>query len=172
MTEVSARGPSVGPRWSVATTWLAEVCHRLDPGEVASLRRIDTDAPSCPAYWRLVASLAPGAPTDLADDERRAAVILRAFADLRDVHRAGRRLGFALAEAGFDERRLLQLLRAHGNALAHAVRTASHYLVSRGVRVDAMEIVRLVVTDGAAGEDDERRRVARDYFRATATQGR
>ena len=98
------------------------------------------------------------------ENERRYAVVLRTVAELRAVHRRGRRLGSALAEAGLDERRVLQLLRARRAALAHAVRTICHFLTSKGQAVDAMGFARLVLSEDAPGAEHDRRRVARDYF--------
>lgn len=153
----------------VVAGWLGLV-RRLGPGDLAELRRLDPERPSAPGFWRLVASMAcaEGDATWRTENERRYAVILRTFAELRDVHRHGRRLGTALAEAQLDERRLLQLLRARKAALAHAIRTTCHFLTSKGVTVDAMDLARLVLTEDRPREDAERRQLARDYFRAAA----
>jgi len=152
----------------VVAAWLREVVRRLGPGELAELRRLDVERPSASVFWRFVAAM-PGDDIDVpwrAEQERRSAVILRTFAELRHVHRGGRRLGSALAEAGLDERRLLQLLRARKAALAHSIRTTCHFLASKGAAVDAMGFARLVLSEDTPGnwEEDERRRVARDYF--------
>lgn len=154
----------------IVADWLGTVVHRLGTGDVAELRRLDPALPSAAVFWRLVAAMTDVDAPWQAERERRFAVILRTFAELRDAHRGGRRLGQALAEACNDEegKRLLQLLRARKNALAHAIRTSCHLLVSKGVTVDAMGFARLVLSEDASWEDDERRRIARDYFGALA----
>jgi hypothetical protein len=160
----------MGATMEVVAGWLGTVVHRLGTGDVAELRRLDPDDPSAAVFWRLVAAMPDdgnGAPWQ-AERERRFAVILRTFAELRDVHRSGRRLGAVLAEAGLDERRLLQLLRSRRTALAHAIRTTCHFLASKGATADAMGLARLVLSEDEPWEDDERRRLARDYFRAAA----
>lgn len=154
----------------IVADWLGAVVHRLAPGDVAELRRLDPEHPSAAVFWRLVAAM-PEVGSDApwqAERERRFAVILRTFAELRDVHRGGRRLGAVLAEAGLDERRLLQLLRSRRTALAHAIRTTCHFLVSKGATADAIGFARLVISEDAPWEEDERRQLARDYFRAAA----
>jgi len=178
MTEVSHAGrpEHADTATEVVARWLPVVAHRLGPGELAELRRLDPAHPSAPVFWKFVASMADvdTDPLRRRERERRFAVILRTFAQLRDVQRGGRRLGSALAEAGLDPRRLLQLLRARKGALAHAVRTTCHFLASKAATVDAMGLARLVLSEDTAGnwEEDERRRVARDYFREVARPDR
>jgi len=172
MTDASAApgDERTGAAMGTVAEWLEAVVHRLGVGDVAQLRRLDLEHPSAAVFWRLVAAMPDGdvdAPWHV-ERERRFAVILRTFANLRDVHRGGRRLGTALAEAGLDERRLLQLLRARRTALAHAIRTTCHFLASKGTAVDAMGFARLVLSEDAPWEEDERRRIARDYFGALA----
>ena len=172
MTEAStARGDGLtGATMEVVADWLGAVVHRLGTGDLAELRRLDPEHPSAAVFWRLVAAMPDGggdAPWQ-AERERRFAVILRTFAELRDVHRGGRRLGTALAEAGLDERRLLQLLRSRRTALAHAIRTTCHFLASKGATADAMGLARLVLSEDAPWEENERRRLARDYFGVAA----
>ena len=158
-----------GTTTQIIADWLVAV-HRLGKGDVAELRRLDPEHPSAPTFWRLVATM-PDCGSDSpwqAERERQFAVILRTFAELKGLHRGGRRLGTALAEAGLDERRLLQLLRSRRTALAHSIRTTCHFLVSKGAMADAMGIARLVLSDDAPWEEDERRKLARDYFGAAA----
>ena len=159
-----------GTTMEIIADWLGAVVHRLGTGDVAELRRLDPLHPSAAVFWRLVAAMPDvgGDTPGQAERERRFAVVLRTFAELRDVHRGGRRLGTALAEAGFDERRLLQLLRSRRTALAHTIRTTCHFLASKGAPADAMGLARLVLSEDAPWEEDERRKLARDYFRAAA----
>lgn len=165
MSETSTNQEALKTEFDVVAGWLV-VVRRLGAGDLAALRRLDTERPSAPVFWRLVADVAgPGGGYPGREErERRYAVVLRTMAELRDVHRSGRRTGRALAEARFEERRLLQLLRARGPALAHAVRTTCHFMVSRGVTIDGMGLVRLVLSEDRPWEERVRRDVARDYF--------
>lgn len=118
---------------STALSVAAEL-RRLDPGALATLRRMEDDG-AAPAYWRLAASRPP-----LSDRPARWAPIVRALAILTpkgapeergELHDQRRPLGTALCDGGdpewpgtlapghkpkpiFSERRLAQLMAARG----------------------------------------------------------
>lgn len=149
---------------------VANTVANLPPGEVATLRRLDASTPHVPAFWKLVAmhldALLPVDDEPRAERERRWAVAVGAMAEARGFHNPAVRLGAALA-AVIDERRVMQLLRAHDVALADAVRMVTHHLVSRGVSFDHAELARLVLSDGRDDEERTRRAIYRDFFAAT-----
>lgn len=144
---------------------------RLDPGQTARMRRLDPDAPSEPAFWAIVAEvLEPALPPDgeaeaRRDAERRWAVALRAMATLADLSHPNRRLGAALAEAGYAEMRLQRMLSCPADRLPIEVQTAARFLAAKGVAVDYTDLVRLAVLDRPQAAEGIRRGIARDYFR-------
>jgi CRISPR system Cascade subunit CasB len=140
-------------------------------GDRADLRRMPEDGEPRPAFWKIAALyLDAQLPTHAGpfreDLERRWAVILAAVAEVHDLHRPGRALGHALAEAEVTEARVDRLLRAHGSTLPHLVRTTVHQLVTRGTAVDLTDLAWLVLSDGRGDADRARRKVAREYFQA------
>lgn len=143
---------------------------KYGPGELAELRRLDASTPHAPAFWRLVAShLDAHLPVDetaRVEAERRWAVAVGAMAEAKGFHNPSARLGVALAGV-VDERRVLQLLRSHGVALADAVRMIVHHLVSKGVPFDHAELARLVLSDERDDEERVRRAIYRDFFNAS-----
>ncbi len=146
------------------------IARRLQPGDVASLRRLKPDDIDSPAFWRITAvelehTLATSAA--LRDrEELRWAAIIQALAMLDGFHAPGRKLGRALAEADLSEQRFLKLLRAQDRGLLDAVRTVTHYLSTRAVPVDCHEIALLILSDGRSDEDSVRRSIARDFYSA------
>ena len=72
----------------------------------------------------------------------------------------------ALAEAQVSALRVERLLRAHDDALFDLVRPLAHQLASKGTKFDQAALVDLVLSDGAPYEDDVRRSIARDFYRA------
>ncbi len=87
------------------------------------------------------------------------------MATAKGFHSRKVRLGTALAGV-VDERRVLQLLRARGTALADGVRMVVHHLVSKGVAFDQSDLARLVLSDGRGDEEAVRRDVYRFFFAA------
>ena len=160
-------------------TSLAFLVHRLSAhlnaegfptGDRAELRRMQEGEPA-PAFWKIVArflddQLAAGSGPLRESQERRWALILAALAEVHDLHRRGRSLGHALAEAEVTEARVDRLLRAHGAAVAHLVRAVVHQLSTRGTAVDLTDLAWLVLSDGRRDEERARRKVAREYYQA------
>ncbi len=151
-------------------SWIAIVENELDPGGVADLRRLDPDRPSSPTFWRLVAPIDHAG--DRQENERRWAVVLRTLAQLRGLHHPGAYVGRKLAQSEIHERRLLRLLRARGESLAHELRTIGHLLAAKSVRLDVAGLAMLVFSDGKSWGEDVRRCVARDFYRAKTMKTR
>lgn len=144
---------------------------RLDPGQLADLRRLNPDAPTQAAYWWIVATVLEGAlPADgevdaRRDAERRWAVALNGMAILAGLYRRNHRLGAALSDAGYAEMRLQRLLSCPDDRLAVEVQTAARFLAAKGVAVDYFDLARLAVITDPEQAEDARRGIARDYFR-------
>lgn len=147
----------------------AAIAHELSPGDVAALRRLGPGDVAVPAFWKLAASCLVealpqgGEARDLA--ERRWAAIASGMAVTAGLHRAGRRAGAALAEAGYSELRLERLLRAQGDQLLVEVRGAARFLAAKAVELDWAELAALVLADPDEPSGDAvRRGLARAYF--------
>ena len=157
---------------SAVAAIVAGIAGAFSPGDVAALRRLGPRGWGVPIFWRVVTRIleprrliATSGP--LRDrDEKRWAVVLSALALLDGQHAPGRRLGTALAEAQVSALRVERLLRAHDDALFDLVRPLAHQLASKGTKFDQAALVDLVLSDGAPYEDDVRRSIARDFYRA------
>ncbi len=163
-----ARRDGVGLREVIGRLAIA-IDEWLGPGDVASLRRLNSSQPGGGAFWRFAANLLDdqmprvGPGRDAA--ERAWGAILAGMATTAGLNRGGARAGAALAEAGVSEGRFDRLLRSTGARLADEVRTAARFLASKGARVDWTDVARLVL---AADDEIEaaRRTLARAYYRA------
>lgn len=145
----------------------------LSSGDVAALRKLSPEDPSCAAYWRLMSmnpGLLPQVGEGREDIERRWASVLQAMATLAGLHNLRIPLGRALAEAGVAEQRLLRLLRASGPSLADAVRITAHHLAQKAVSSNHLELAQLVLSDGGPNEDTVRRRIARSYYQQSGKE--
>jgi len=146
----------------------------LSPGDMADLRRLDPDDPAAPGFWKVVVGhLEPGAVLEYFgpardEAERRWAVILSCMAITQRQYRPGRRLGEALGASGLSELRFVRLLRAHGPALANALRLVARFLASKAEPLDWADLVRLVLSDDRPWAEPVRRQLARDYYRAVS----
>lgn len=148
----------------------------MSPGDVAGLRRLDPGEPGGAAFWKtLVFHVEPAGQLHGADAEARWALILRTVGELHALHRLRRSLGSALAAANVSEMRLVRLLRADLESLEVTLRAVAHQLASAAEPVDLGDVAWLVVTarnrgEDRRGEDDVRRRIARDYYRGLRTE--
>ena len=144
---------------------------RMNPGEVAELRRLDPTNPGGSAFWKaIVFKVEPAGQLFAADGESRWALILRAIAELAQQDLPQRRLGIALAEANIGEDRVDRLLRCDLDTLPGTLRAITHQLASAAVKVNLEDLAWLVVTarggtSSPEGGEAVRRKVARDYFR-------
>ena len=141
----------------------------LGPGDVAALRRLDPADPACPAFFKVAAAflvpagLLPAGGEARDEAERRWASVLSGLA-IHEMHAPDRRLGQALAAAGFSELRFVRLLRAHDSGLRDEVRTTARFLASKAERADWTEMAQLVLSDGHDHAEAVRRRIARDFY--------
>jgi len=103
----------------------------LTTGDVALLRRMDPRHPSS-TFFKLEGAVLdaelPGQVDAREDRETRWAAVVVGLAYLGDLHRPERRLGEALADAHFSERRFSRLLRADSEQLADEVPMIARYL--------------------------------------------
>lgn len=131
-------------------------------GDLASLRRLDPDAPAAAAFFSIVVKVAPEAgPCKM----RRYARLLQILALNPDALKPGP-LGAALAAAGVSEGRVLKLLAARGSALAGQLHLLARRLANAGA-LPYHQIAELVLEpDDSARAEDVRLRIARDYWRA------
>ena len=146
-----------------------EINSRLPPGDVADLRRITVDRPSCAAYWKLMATQVEpsgglsGSPASRLQQETRWAVILSGMARTKGLHSPPRRLGQTLAEE-LSEQRFLRLLRSEGESLWDQVRVITQHLASSARPFDWTALAELVLTDRTLHGERVRRSIARDYY--------
>ena len=158
---------------------IQDIDHRLDPGDVAALRRGDRGQAS-PAFWRMVVEhleprglVAAGSQPLDADcvDEHRWSVIIAALARFRGMRAPTTTFGSALAMGTVSEMRVLRLLNSTGDAIEGQVRSTTHQLESRAISFDPLHLAQLILFDdghvlGTLG-DNVRRRIARDFYRTS-----
>lgn len=146
----------------------AELEFASSTGDMAELRRLDTDRPGGPAFWRIVvaqldASI-PGDGQGRVEALRRWAVILRTMAQMAGLHDPRTPFGVAAAQAGVSEMRMLKLLRASGGGLFDSVRMVAHQLATAGFAANIADVASLVLSDGRADEAPVRERIAYHYY--------
>jgi CRISPR type I-E-associated protein CasB/Cse2 len=130
------------------------------------------------AFWRIALDYLepagalpdPGAPWRT-EAEDRWCEVLSGLARTYSLHRAGRRLGTALANAGLSEARLMRLLRATASELGSEVRSVVHRLASVGEPFDWSQLARLTLYSESDSTEALRRAIARDYYRPQASAG-
>ena len=130
-------------------------------GDLAELRRLDTDQPSAPAFFRILARVAPEAGPDAM---RRYANFLRILA-LKPEVLTDDRLGTVMAQTGVSESRVQRLLTARGGAMGDQLRLIAHRLANAG-NLPWRGFSDLLLTKDEKHADDNRLRIARDYWRA------
>lgn len=143
----------------------------LSQGDLAALRRMDPRRP--PAAFYKIEGLAldehlPGEAVRRMDAETRWAVIVLGLAHLGDLHVPERRLGHALAEAGYSELRFARLLQADAGQLVDELPLLARFLVAKSTPADWSAAARLIHSAGRSDEEDTRRHLARDYYGALA----
>lgn len=147
--------------------------NRLSTGDIAELKRLNPENPGSPAFWKLIVGCIGDEGVHLAGEknrdeaERRWAVVLSAMAHMKHLHIHGRKLGEALAEAGYSELRLNRLLRASGDTLRNLTRGMTLFLVSKGQSFDLLDLARLIFSDNNSWSESFRRQIARSYYAKT-----
>jgi CRISPR system Cascade subunit CasB len=111
-------------------------------------------------------SYLPGEHDRRIDSETRWAVVVLGLAHLGDLHVGERRLGHALAEAGYSELRFARLLQADSEQLVDELPLLARFLAAKGVPADWSTAARLILSAGRSDEEDTRRHLARDYYGA------
>ena len=144
---------------------------RLSPGDVAKLRRLEPSTPLTSSFWWIMsgyvepAGVLPESETYLEKHENMWATVLSGMAIMQGNHASGRRLGQALAQAGYSELRFVRLMRADSDQLQDLVRTTARYLGSKAEKVDWYDFYDLIFSEGTDWAERVRRRIARDYYR-------
>lgn len=143
---------------------------KKQPGDLASLRRIQPDTPDSPAFWKLASStFAQGELTPWADEAlRRWAAFLQALAHIPELMltepTARPRFGAGLALAGLSEARLLRLFRAQ-ETLFNEVHAAVHQVAQHGTALNPFDLGLLLLETRTDKAEEARRRIAHDYYR-------
>ena len=153
---------------------VGRVAHAIDrilsPGDVAELRHLAPSDPFAPAFFKLMASIvdpdqklsAEGRTRDII--EHRWASFFQAAATMRGMHNPARKLGNALASAGYTELRLVRLLRARDNTLFKEIRTCAHFLAAKAQTCDLTDLAHLLLVTNTEQAESIRRTVARAYY--------
>lgn len=129
-------------------------------GDLASLRRLDLDAPMSPVFYRLVARYAPARHHP---DELRNLALILAMMALKPDDLASGRLGRALADAGVSEARVQRLLAARGETFRDLALRTSRLVAGKGpLPYRDLGLLVLARSDGFA--EETRMRIARDYW--------
>jgi len=129
-------------------------------GDLAELRRLDPNQPGAPAFFRIVAKVAPEAGVGSMRDY---AHYLRILA-LNPEALSNDRLGAVMAASGVSESRAQRLLTARGEALRAQLRLVARRLANAG-NLPWKGFADLLLTNEKHA-DDARLRIARDYWRA------
>jgi CRISPR system Cascade subunit CasB len=130
-------------------------------GDLAELRRLDPDQPAAPAFFRILARVAPEAGVETM---RRYANLLRILA-LKPEALSGDRLGAVMAEAGLSESRVQRLLTAHGETMRDQLRLIARRLANSG-NLPWRGFADLLLTKDDKQAENKRLIIARDYWRA------
>jgi CRISPR system Cascade subunit CasB len=132
-------------------------------GDLASLRRLNTDAPDAAAFFRIVVKIAPEAS---AAALQRYARFLQILA-LKPAALTSGSFGAAMAAAEVSEARVQKLLTARGPALAEQIRLISRRLANVGtLPYRQIGDLLLIEDDDSERAEAARLRIARDYWRA------
>jgi len=167
-TEEVAGETSQRPSPSRATGTAAfHLKETVSSGDRAELRRISPDRPFTPALWKLLLDMGQHeAPEWISQErwERRWATLLMGLAFCAELHDYNRRLGSALAEAGYSELRLVRLLRAEGEQLEAYIRRLAQYLHSKQQPANWGEVANLLFYQSGETAEKIRLQIARSYF--------
>lgn len=147
----------------------------LSAGDVAALRRMDPHRPAA-SFFKVEGLVLndhlPDDPNTRREMETRWAAIIVGLAHLGDLHRPQQRLGRALVEAGYSDLRFSRLLRADADRLVDELPMLARFLAAKGVAADWVQAALLVLSAGRRDEEDVRRRLARDYYGALASENK
>lgn len=144
---------------------LAQSMVKLDPGQLARLRRMDPSGPGEGDFWRLAVQ------HDLRADNK-GLLLVRLMALLtpkgepganKKLHQRNRPLGAALFEASYPETRLLNFLALPVAKRGESLERMARWLAAKGHDgVNCVDIARLLFADDVR----DARRLAESYYRA------
>lgn len=182
MTATNTEAPARKPWRLVAPVLAAEIASGGFPrGDLAELRRMDSDTPDTAAFWRLAAK------HDLLGHprvERKWALILRGIALMTPTGNTGHRtahdktvpVGKALFVGGdpgratgyYSETRLNRLLTARGSTLTSLLTRMFRMMAAANQPFDWAQMANLILSDGYDEQSAERvrRSIASAYYRA------
>jgi CRISPR system Cascade subunit CasB len=170
MSQLDVAGSAVSPSRSERAVGRVEAfaneVRSLDRGErrgdLSELRRLDVDAPTCPAFFRIVAKVSPEAGPD---ELRRYTRLLQILA-LKPDAMSPMSLGRAMAQAKISESRVQKLLGARGYGLAEQLRLLARRLASAGALPYRQIGELLLAPDDSERAERLRLTIARDYWGA------
>ena len=144
---------------------LAQNMVKLDPGQLARLRRMDPEGPGEGDFWRLAVQ------HDLRTDSK-GLLFVRLLALLtpkgdpnghKKLHDKNKPLGEALCYAGYPETRLLNFLALPHSMRGETLERMARWLAAKGHDgVNCTDIARLLFSDDVSHS----RRLAETYYRA------
>lgn len=149
---------------------LAAQLVRLDPGDLAQLRRMDPQGPGEAAFWRLQAQL--GFPaTTLWQTLVRLMALLTPRGDPslpKRLHLPDRRLGKALARSGYPEARLLRLMALPAERRSEPLERIARWLAAKdeGRGVSCTDLYWLLASNDVRNTRD----LAASYYAAEYSQ--
>jgi len=143
---------------------IAQDMVKLDPGQLARLRRMDPDGPGEGDFWRLAVQ------HDLRTDSK-GLLFIHILALLtpkgdpgaqKILHDRNKSLGKVLWEAGFSETRLLNFIALPFEKRGDALQRMARWVAAKGHDgVNCVEIARLLFFDDVS----DTRRLAEAYYR-------
>ena len=86
----------------------------------------------------------------------------------KNPHAPRKRLGAALAAAGYSENRFLRLTAAQGEPLRNQIRLAARFIAQDGQDAIDLWAIRLLLAHDDKRADEARIRIAQDYYAAAA----
>jgi len=144
-------------------------------GDLAALRRMKPDAPSAPAFWRILTAKVPQPYRHGEDAERRWALIIHGMALMAPIHMASDpSIGRALSAIRLTELRLAKLLNARSIQFRAQVSRLARHLAAKGQPIDWRPLGQLILTESRdeGKAENIRMTIARDYFSAMAAQSK
>jgi CRISPR system Cascade subunit CasB len=129
-------------------------------GDLSDLRRLNVDAPSSAAFFRIVAKVTPESGPDAL---KRYARLLQILA-LKPDAMAPMSLGHAMVHAKISESRVQKLLGARGSGLAEQLRLVARRLAGAGALAYRQIGELLLAPDDSERAERLRLTIARDYW--------
>jgi CRISPR type I-E-associated protein CasB/Cse2 len=157
------------PSLSSVIGQLSAALGRLSTGDLASLRRMKAGDLPPSSFWSLIPivmdcdGIRTSSGADRDSQEKRWAEIIAGMARNKGFHSPGVPTGKVLAEV-ISEPRFLKLIHARGDSLLEALRVTSLVLANKARTIDWTQLAALLLTEGNNGEEQSKRRLARDFY--------